>query len=283
MWRKNLFYPLLARIHNNSQSLFWIVYICTPTKQSVKSMAEEFVSRLMGIEKKIDGLGETLMRMITILGSVTEIKGDIRVVVKEEILEGIKSIPQAPAAAPGITKNDLVEVMGNLPKAEGGGNSLSAEEVSQIVKAEMAGVLEVFLSSIAELKKDLQSKIDAIELPAPIMTSAAPAAASDGVSVSAPVMPGAPVSADRGMQVADQLETILASLKMGCKAGPVLEIMGDSKAEIMKIVPSDPIMVKIDKWVGIVSTYSKRHELQAKDILKMKKDIKEEIPKYRPA
>lgn len=245
-------------------------------------MAEEFVSRLIGLEKKIDGLGETLMRMITILGSVTEIKGDIRVVVKEEILEGIKRIPQAPPTAPGVTKEDLVEIMGNLPKA-GGGNGLSAEEVSQIVKAEMAVVLEVFLSSIAVLKEELHSKIDAIELPAPVMTSAAPVAAPDGVSASAPVMAGVPVSADRGMQVADQLETILASLRMGCKAGAVLEIMGDSKAEIMKIVPSDPIMVKIDKWVGIVSTYSKRHELQAKDILKMKKDIKEEIPKYRPA
>ena len=51
----------------------------------------------------------------------------------------------------------------------------------------------------------------------------------------------------------------------------------------MKIVPSDPIMVKMDRWIGTVSAYPKRHELQARDILKLKKDLKTEIPKYRPA
>ena len=81
------------------------------------------------------------------------------------------------------------------------------------------------------------------------------------------------------MKIADQLDVILKSLKMGCKAGPVLEIMNDAKAEIMKIVPSDPIMISIDKWVGVVNSYSLRHELQAKDILKLKKGLKAEISK----
>ncbi|MHA1577617.1 MAG: hypothetical protein ACTSU3_09675, partial [Candidatus Thorarchaeota archaeon] len=75
----------------------------------------------------------------------------------------------------------------------------------------------------------------------------------------------------------------LKSLKMGCKAGNVLEVMNDAKAEIMKVVPSDAIMIKIDKWAGVVSTYSKRHELQARDILKLKKELKADIPNYRPA
>ncbi len=70
---------------------------------------------------------------------------------------------------------------------------------------------------------------------------------------------------------------------MGCVAGKVLDIMSEAKAEIEKIVPSDPIMVKMDKWAGTVSNYPKRKELQARDILKIKKDIKGEIPKYRPA
>jgi len=85
------------------------------------------------------------------------------------------------------------------------------------------------------------------------------------------------------MKVADQLELITKSLKMGCIAGDVLDTMTEVKAEIMKIVPSDPIMVKIDKWAGIVAAYPKRHELQARDILKLKKDLKAETPKYRPA
>ncbi|MDF1539352.1 MAG: hypothetical protein P1Q69_10670 [Candidatus Thorarchaeota archaeon] len=256
-------------------------------------MAEEFVSRLIGIEKKIDGLGETLMRMITILGSVKEIKSDLRVVVKEEINEGIMSIPQAPAPLPGVTKDDLIEVIGNLPKAESGGNGPSTEEISQIVKAELAGVLEIFLGSLAEVKEELQGKIDSIEVPAPIVTTPAPTAVPvatpaaapihQEISATAPVMAGAPVSADRGMQVADQLENIIGSLKMGCKAGDVLEILTDTKTEIMRIVPSDPIMVKIDRWTGIVNAYSKRHELSAKDTRAIKKEIQEEIPKYRPA
>ncbi len=227
--------------------------------------------------------------MITILGNVTEIKSDLRVVVKEEINEGIKSIPQAPTPTPGVTKNDLIEIMGNLPKAESVGNGPSAEEISQIVKAELAGVLEAFLTSLAEVKEELQGRIDSIEIPPPMVSAATPIATSAAASIphespaTAPIMAGAPVSADRGMQVADHLENIVGSLKMGCNAGDVLEILTDTKSEIMKIVPSDPIMVKIDKWAGIVNTYSLRHELSAKDTRKIKKEIQEEIPKYRPA
>jgi hypothetical protein len=85
------------------------------------------------------------------------------------------------------------------------------------------------------------------------------------------------------MKVADELQKILDSMKMGCVAGDVLDVMGEAKAEIMKIVPSDPIMVGIDKWAGIVAGYPKRNELQARDILKIKKALRKEIPKYRPA
>jgi hypothetical protein len=85
------------------------------------------------------------------------------------------------------------------------------------------------------------------------------------------------------MQIADHLESIVKVLRMGCKAGPVLDTMGEAKEAIMKIVPSDPIMVHIDRWAGVVGGYQKRKELQARDILKLKKEIKAEIPKYRPA
>jgi hypothetical protein len=85
------------------------------------------------------------------------------------------------------------------------------------------------------------------------------------------------------MQIADQLDYVIKSLKMGCKAGAVLDVMAEAKAAITKIVPSDPIMVHIDRWAGVVSGYQKRKELQARDILKLKKEIKAEIPKYRPA
>ncbi|MFW9850852.1 MAG: hypothetical protein ACFFF4_17125 [Candidatus Thorarchaeota archaeon] len=257
-------------------------------------MAEEFLNRLNGLEKKIDGLGETLMRMITILGNVTDLKSDLTMV-KEELSESIKSMPQPAAPTSGITKEDLVQVISNLPKAEGGGGGLSAEEVTQIVKAELGDVLEQVLVSVSELQDELNDKIDALGVTMSTVSAApaaAPATTAAPAASSAEPIAGSPsaaevgssgVSPDKAMKIADQLNIILKSLKMGCKAGPVLDTMNDVKAEILKIVPSDPIMIKIDKWVGIVNTYSLRHELQAKDILKLKKELKQEIPKYRPA
>jgi len=254
-------------------------------------MAEEFLNRLNGLEKKIDGLGETLMRMITILGNVTDLKSDLTMV-KEELSESIKSIPQPAAPTSGITKEDLVQVISNLPKAEGGGGGLSAEEVTQIVKAELGDVLEQVLVSVSELQDELNDKIDALGIAMSTVSTAPAVVPAASVASSAEPIAGSPaaeevgssgVSPDKAMKIAEQLNVILKSLKMGCKAGPVLDTMNDVKAEILKIVPSDPIMIKIDKWVGIVNTYSLRHELQAKDILKLKKELKQEIPKYRPA
>lgn len=245
-------------------------------------MAEEFLNRLNKLEEKIDGLGETLMRMITILGNVTEVKSDVRMA-KEEILEEFKKIPEPVASQPGVTKDEMSKMLSSIPAASGSGPGLTSEEVSQIVKGELAAILEPILESIQDLQESLHSKIDEIEVPEPvIVTTEAPAGAMNAPSAHA-VHPGGPLSADKGMKVADQLENIMASLKMGCKAGAVLDVLTESKAEIMKIVPSDPIMVKIDKWAGIVNTYSLRHELQAKDILKLKNELKDEIPKYRPA
>ena len=60
-------------------------------------MAEQFLSRLNQIEDSINQLGETLKRMITILGSVTEMKSDIRGA-KDEILQALANLP-APTAA----------------------------------------------------------------------------------------------------------------------------------------------------------------------------------------
>jgi hypothetical protein len=85
------------------------------------------------------------------------------------------------------------------------------------------------------------------------------------------------------MKVADILQGIIGSLKMGCLAGDVLGAMADAKTSVMKILPSDAIMVKIDRWSGMVATYPKRNELQAKDILKLKQEIKAEIARYQPA
>ncbi|MHA1480055.1 MAG: hypothetical protein ACTSQZ_01345 [Candidatus Thorarchaeota archaeon] len=219
-------------------------------------MAEQFLSRLEKIEASIESLGEMLTRMITLLGTVTELKSDLRAV-KDEILDGMKSMPQ-PAAS-------------EAPAA-----GISAEQVTQIVKTEIEALTAFFDNAFGVLKLELQAT--AAVAPPPVTIATTDTAAIAG----APQSSGS-LSHQQGMAVADNLDNILKSLKMGCKAGPVLEIMTEAKAEIMKIVPSDAIMIKIDKWIGVVSAYSKRHELQARDILKLKKELKVDIPSYRPA
>ncbi|MHA1638103.1 MAG: hypothetical protein ACTSUB_08835 [Candidatus Thorarchaeota archaeon] len=222
-------------------------------------MAEQFLSRLEKIEESIESLGQMLTRMITLLGAVTELKSDLRGI-KDEIIVELKSAPQ-PAPT------------------EAAGPSITTDEVKAIVQTELRDTTDLILQALAGLKNDITA---ASTSPAP----ATPFAASEP----SPVIEGSPssqrsssLSADKGMKVADLLETILKSLKMGCKAGDVLEVMAEAKAEILKIVPSDAIMIKIDRWAGVVGGYSKRHELQARDILKLKKELKAEIPNYRPA
>lgn len=250
-------------------------------------MAEQFLSRLNQIEDSINQLGETLKRMITILGSVTEMKSDIRVA-KDEILQTLANLPApAPTGAPA---EDNTDEYAKMVVQEVGAVRVFVQEAVEALKNDMRGLFS-----------ELDMKIDAVAAappPAPVAPAPAPAPTPAPESAPAPTpepepvihvepAPAAPavvsIPADRAMKVADQLEIILKSLKMGCLAGKVLDTMTEAKAEIMKIVPSDPVMVKMDKWAGSVSAYPKRKELQARDILKLKKDLKAEIPKYRPA
>ena len=62
-------------------------------------MAEQFLSRLNKMEDSINQLGETLKRMITILGTVTEIKSEVRTA-KDEIIQALANSPSAAPAAP---------------------------------------------------------------------------------------------------------------------------------------------------------------------------------------
>lgn len=241
-------------------------------------MAEQFLSRLNKMEESINQLGETLKRMITILGTVTEIKSEVRVA-KDEIIQALANLPSAAPAAPTADNNDEYAKM---VYQEVGAVRVFVQESVESLKNDMIGLLNEMVANIAESA----AKAPVAPTPAPVETPApAPTPVPTQTPVETPAAAPAPSSipADRAMQVADQLEIILKSLKMGCVAGKVLDTMTEAKAEIMKIVPSDPIMVKMDKWAGTVSSYPKRKELQARDILKLKKDLKSEIPKYRPA
>jgi hypothetical protein len=236
------------------------------------------------MEDSINQLGETLKRMITILGTVTEIKSEVRIA-KDEIIQALGNLPSAASAQPTA---DNTDEYAKMVYQEVGAVRVFVQESVESLKNDMVVLLNEMVANIQE--SAAKSPFAPV---APAPTPAAPAPAP--VEAPAPTPTPAPVEAppvapaqssipaDRAMQVADQLEIILKSLKMGCVAGKVLDTMTEAKAEIMKIVPSDPIMVKMDKWAGTVSSYPKRKELQARDILKLKKDLKSEIPKYRPA
>ena len=245
-------------------------------------MAEQFLNRLNQIEDSINQLGETLKRMITILGSVTEIKSDIRVA-KEEILQGLSNLPAPTAAEPAV---DNTDEFAKMVVQEVGAVRVFVQESVESLKNDMMDILADLSERIDEVAS--APPVPVAPAPAPAPVAAAPAAApapspQPVAEASAAEAIATAVPADRAMKVADQLDRITKSLKMGCIAGDVLDTMNEVKEEITKIVPSDPIMVKIDKWAGIVAAYPKRHELQARDILKLKKDLKAEAPKYRPA
>ena len=132
--------------------------------------------------------------------------------------------------------------------------------------------------------QQFQEEVRALILSAPASAPTAPAISEAPASAdTASAIPAAPISATKSMKIAEYLQTILESLKMGCKSGDVLEAIADAKDNIGKIVESDPITVKIDKWASEVSKTPKRKELQARDILKIKKELREEIDKYSPA
>jgi hypothetical protein len=234
-------------------------------------LAEQFLSRLQDIEKAIAGLDDTLKRMVTILANMDEIRSDIRLT-KDELLEAIKAVP--------------------APSSDSGGD---LDHVADLVKGQFDQIATFIGEALEAMKEDMIVAMRQIQAAAPaaVVTAPAPAAAPAPsapapepeivVTQPAPTPATVTIPADKAMMIADELDNIIASLKMGCKAGDVIDQIDDSKANIQKIVESDPVMIKIDQWKGIVASYPKRKELQARDILKIKKGIRAEIPKYRPA
>ena len=99
-------------------------------------MAEQFLNRLDKIEEKIEGLGETLKRMITILGTVTEIKSEVRQA-KDETLEAIKKQPKPASAKQGMTP----------------------AEIGQVVQTEVTALGNALNQSIEFMKGELQAAI----------------------------------------------------------------------------------------------------------------------------
>lgn len=232
-------------------------------------MAEEFLNRLSEIEDRIDSLGETLKRMVTIMESVTEIRSEVRQA-RDKILEKMEEQAGATGGEPSTLSQE--QIQGIVHDA--------MQQVEKSVENSLAELEQSVGSSIAGLEEQLLAKIE--QPPAQAAAPAAPAQQEPEPQKPSPAGTSS-LSPDRGMKIAQELENILDSLKMGCIAGDVLDVMEETKSNIQKIVPSDPILVTIDKWAGIVKTYSKRHELKARDVLKIKRDLRDEIDRYHPA
>ena len=242
----------------------------------VRTMAEQFLNRLTKIEESINQLGETLKRMITILGTVTEIKSEVRVA-KDEIIGALGK--QASAA----TNQDNQEALANMVVQEVGAIRVFVQESMENLRNEVKQIIENMpVPKPTSIPTPTPAPAPAPTTPPPAAPSPTPPPEPEPTPIAAAEAPSS-IPADRAMQIAGHLNSIVKSLKMGCIAGDVLDAMAEAKAAITKIVPSDPIMVHIDRWAGVVSGYQKRKELQARDILKLKKEIKAEIPKYKPA
>jgi len=250
----------------------------------VSTMAEQFLSRLTKIEESINQLGETLKRMITILGTVTEIKSEVRGA-KDEI---IAALSKTTKAAP---ENDNQEALANMVVQEVGAIRVFVQQSMENLRNEVKKIIENMpMPTAAPTPQPAPTPVSR-PAPTPTPPPVTPAPVETPAPTPTPVPEPTPepsmapqsITADRAMQIAQQLQLIVKSLKMGCIAGDVLDTMAEAKAAITKIVPSDPIMVYIDRWASVVGGYQKRKELQARDILQLKKEIKAEIPKYKPA
>ncbi|MHA2152466.1 MAG: hypothetical protein ACXAAQ_10830, partial [Candidatus Thorarchaeota archaeon] len=196
-------------------------------------MAEQFLGRLTKIEESIGQLGETLKRMITILGTVTEIKSEVRLS-KEEIMTSLGS------QSSGAPASDNSEALASMVVQEVGAIRVFVQESIETLKSEMNQLVESYMSEMTQIVEkqwneltQLLESMSASE-PAPIAAPAptpaptppptpAPTAAPEPVPEPVPVisMEASSLPADRALQIADQLQTIIKSLKMGCKAGDV--------------------------------------------------------------
>jgi len=230
-------------------------------------MAEQFLNRLNKMDESIHQLGETLKRMITILGTVTEIKSEVRAA-KEEI---IRALASKPVAAP--IEHDHTDELAKMVVQEVGDVRVFVQQSMESLKNDMVELLQVMIANVEKVQ---------ITTPAPSKApaSAAPRRAPAPVYEESEEQVSSSIPADRSMKIGDELTGVLSSLKMGCVSGDVLDAMTLAKESIMNTVPSDPIMVKIDKWVELVSNYPRRNQLQARDVVKLKKELKEEIQRY---
>src|SRR4030042_1299385 len=102
-------------------------------------MAEQFLNRLNKMDESIHQLGETLKRMITILGTVTEIKSEVRGA-KEEI---IRALASKPAAAP--IEHDHTDELAKMVVQEVGDVRVFVQQSMESLKNDMVELLQVMI------------------------------------------------------------------------------------------------------------------------------------------
>ncbi len=214
-------------------------------------MAEIFLKRLEHIETSIKDINDSMARLVKLFGAFTEIKVDMEAF-KEEILARIN------------------EFEAKVGASEGGGAA----------SVDLAGFEEKF--------DELAQKIDAIaEKVEEILSSGAKSAAgavegAEGEKAETFAIPGSPteglaIPPDRAKPVVDILRGVIAAMKFGVTSGELTEKMENAKAEIIKYLPSDPVLVKIDQWINILMKTPKRNEVKTRDIRFLKTEVNSEI------
>jgi hypothetical protein len=228
-------------------------------------MAEQFLNRLNKMDESINQLGETLKRMITILSTVTEIKSEVRIA-KEEIINALDNQPAVDS-----TQNDQSDELAKMVVQEVGAVRVFVQQSMENLRNDMIEILQEMVSNV-------QVQPAAAPVAAPVASAPArtPSIVYEEEEASIPTS----LPADRSLKIAHELTSVMNTLKMGCISGDVLDALSAAKDSIMSTVPSDPIMVKIDRWADLVGNYPKRNELQARDVIKLKKDLKDAISKY---
>ena len=214
-------------------------------------MAEVFLQRLEHIENSIKDINDSMSRLVKLFSSFTEIKVDMEAF-KNEIIERIERIES---------------------------------KVASNVAGEGTGI-SIDLSAFEEKFEALNQKLEAIEAKLEEISTS-------GVKPSAPVegapseaetfaIPGSPteglaIPPDRAKPVVDILKGIIASMHFGVTSGELIDKMTEAKNDIMKYLPSDPVLVKIDQWVNMLMNTPKRNEVKAREIRLLKTEVNSEI------
>ncbi len=213
-------------------------------------MAEVFLKRLEHIETSIKDINESMARLVKLFGTFTELKVDMNAF-KDEILARIEELESKVASG---------EV-----QTSGEGGSVDLSEVYEKI------------DNLAQKLESIEEKLGEI-----LSSGAKPAPVEGAEQTETFAIPGSPteglaIPPERAKPVVDILRGVIAAMKFGVTSGELMEKMEQAKTDIMKYLPSDPVLVKFDQWMNVLMKTPKRNEVKTRDIRFLKTEVNSEI------